>query len=358
MRSRSWWPAPPATYYVNVWAYDGNPALAARLHVLYQPRPKPDLRLSTKAVDMATALPGEVLGYTISLINSGELVDIHARVTDAIPAHTEYIPDSLQPFWLCTYADGLVTCEVWMSPTGSETISFRVRVSPALSEETIITNTAIIDDGAGTVLEKSASTTIIYPANIWSGPISADTVWRAAQSPYYVAGDLTIEEGVTLTIEPGVEVRFFPWDALASGVDPEKVELIVEGTLVADGEPEGLITFTSATSRPAGGDWYGIRFSDSSTDWGSSGCILDHTVIRYASVGISIDAASPMISHNAIYEIKGDDGLGGEFISAGEDAYGIRCLKTTRLRPLPAIPSLVSMAAMAAVVGVTLTART
>ncbi len=40
-----------------------------------------------------------------------------------------------------------------------------------------------------------------------SGVISEDTVWTQANSPYEVVGNVTVSSGVTLTIEPGVEVH-------------------------------------------------------------------------------------------------------------------------------------------------------
>jgi len=116
------------------------------------------------------------------------------------------------------------------------------------------------------------------------GIITEDTTWTASGSPYLVSGDLSVGSGVTLTIEPGTEVRFATTDALSGG-DPDKVELIVAGTLVADG-----VTFTSNADTPAAGDWYGIRFLDSSTDWdGSGGSIIINSTIEYGTVGISID---------------------------------------------------------------------
>ena len=41
-----------------------------------------------------------------------------------------------------------------------------------------------------------------------SGHISADTIWIAANSPYVVSADVTIDSGITLTVEPGVVVKF------------------------------------------------------------------------------------------------------------------------------------------------------
>ena len=40
------------------------------------------------------------------------------------------------------------------------------------------------------------------------GHISQDTTWTLADSPYVVTKDLIVDPGVTLTISPGVEVRF------------------------------------------------------------------------------------------------------------------------------------------------------
>ena len=40
------------------------------------------------------------------------------------------------------------------------------------------------------------------------GYIDSDTTWTKAKSPYYMTGSVTVPEGVTLTIEPGVTVYF------------------------------------------------------------------------------------------------------------------------------------------------------
>ncbi|MBX2998122.1 MAG: Ig-like domain-containing protein [Caldilineaceae bacterium] len=79
------------------------------------------------------------------------------------------------------------------------------------------------------------------------GSITANTTWTAAGSPYIVTGNLAIEPGVTLTIDPGVEVRF------------GEVWLWVRGHLQAEGTAGQLITFTSNAATPATGDWLYIQ---------------------------------------------------------------------------------------------------
>ena len=40
------------------------------------------------------------------------------------------------------------------------------------------------------------------------GTVSENSTWTLAEAPYIVTGDLTVAEGVTLTVEPGVVVKF------------------------------------------------------------------------------------------------------------------------------------------------------
>ena len=80
-----------------------------------------------------------------------------------------------------------------------------------------------------------------------SGSISTDTTWTLANSPYFVEGNITVESGVVLTIEAGVEVRF-------NG----SFSFIVNGTLNATGTSGLPIKFTSNQTLPSSGDWQGI----------------------------------------------------------------------------------------------------
>ena len=63
-------------------------------------------------------------------------------------------------------------------------------------------------------------------AKQWSGTINEDTVWTVAESPHEILGNLTIEAGVVLFIEPGASVIsysgikiYLRGDLLASSVD-------------------------------------------------------------------------------------------------------------------------------------------
>ena len=95
----------------------------------------------------------------------------------------------------------------------------------------------------GQVLTATASTNVC-------GPITSNTVWNSAGSPYTVTCDVEVTNGVQLTIQPGTTVEF---DATTS--------LIVNGTLVADS-----CSFTSSSGSPTEGDWGHILFTTSSED--------------------------------------------------------------------------------------------
>ena len=117
--------------------------------------------------------------------------------------------------------------------------------------------------------------------------ITTDTVWSAGGSPYLVYGQIGVAPGVTLTIEPGVVVKF------ATREYGGEAALWVRGQLRAVGTAEAPIYFTSLNDRsvggrtgsgnPAGGDWGGI---DLSPPLGDPASVLEHCVVRYAQTGV------------------------------------------------------------------------
>jgi hypothetical protein len=121
---------------------------------------------------------------------------------------------------------------------------------------------------------------------IVGGPITEDTTWSADQSPYIVQESVVVRNDATLTIEPGVEVRFDQGMELQVGCD----DLQEHGTLVAIGEsPDQLILFTSNLDPQDPNDWNGIEFVtyayDAVYDENGAydhGCTLQAVVIEYA----------------------------------------------------------------------------
>ncbi|HEU0008709.1 MAG TPA: hypothetical protein VFT34_02725 [Verrucomicrobiae bacterium] len=88
------------------------------------------------------------------------------------------------------------------------------------------------------------------PTNGLSGVIGENTTWRTTNSPILVAGDIIVNFGVTLTIEPGVHVLF-----------NSNLSLIINGRLIAEGDPTHRILFSRSSGNA--GRWGGIEINDS-----------------------------------------------------------------------------------------------
>jgi hypothetical protein len=97
---------------------------------------------------------------------------------------------------------------------------------------------------------------------------SVDTSWTAAGSPYVLNGNVTVAAGATLTVEPGVVVKF----------NGTTRSLIVNGALSAVGTPSNRIVFTSYQDDSAGGDTNG----DGSATTGAAGQWLHIHALRHA----------------------------------------------------------------------------
>jgi len=140
-----------------------------------------------------------------------------------------------------------------------------------------------------------------------SGEMKASGAWENTDIVYVLTGAVTVRNTATLSIAPGVTVKF-----------AENTYIDVHGTLRSIGSAEQKVVLTSfkddvhggdtngdeSSSAPAPGDWTMLRFYDDSND---ANCIIDHTVIRYAGRhggnrygAIHILSASPTISNNTI----------------------------------------------------------
>jgi len=151
------------------------------------------------------------------------------------------------------------------------------------------------------------------------GIIDEDTVWTTVDSPIVVIEDVTVIEGVTLTVEPSVEVKF----------EPDKT-LIIDGTLVARGTSNDKIIFTSNTGTEPG-SWGYISSTDTSTDATfdpdgnyTGGCILQYATIQYGGSGssaVTINNCSPFLDNSTIEENTGT----GISVSAGSTLLISNC---------------------------------
>lgn len=169
------------------------------------------------------------------------------------------------------------------------------------------------------------------------GRIKKDEVWSGT---VYVTGDVVVEEGITLTIEPGTRVLFANdrndtpattdtdrmFDDTFMHFDPLRTleyykyhnGLTILGSLRAIGESEHPIIFTSASPAPKYGDWLGIPFGTESKgrmehciiEWGKGGVFpqtddlrVTHSVFRHLLYGaLHAHDCSPLYEYNIIHD--------------------------------------------------------
>jgi len=108
--------------------------------------------------------------------------------------------------------------------------------------------------------------------------------WTPLGSPYIVVGNVTITTGHTLTIWPGVQVKFEGY-----------YSIFVEGNLNATGTDTNKINITSNKAAPAPGDWEKIQINNSGY------AEIKHTNISYGSFGLwFLESSNNNVSANNI----------------------------------------------------------
>lgn len=124
------------------------------------------------------------------------------------------------------------------------------------------------------------------------GFISSNTTWTVSKSPYVTLGNIIVKEGVTLTVEPGVKIKFGPGHSLT-----------INGALIARGTPKKGIKFTTKQEEKPGA-WGGILFEElaenaqfDNIDNYISGSILQYCTIEFAQTAIKANSTSPFISY-------------------------------------------------------------
>ena len=153
-------------------------------------------------------------------------------------------------------------------------------------------------DDAGTPTPAPSATPDSASCQVW-GFIDTALTWSADKcNPYLVTGSIIIEQGASLTIQPGTRVEFAADKAIT-----------VNGELIAPGTESSPVIFT-ANSGNSAGIWSFIHFAPDSVDAvydgnGNylSGSILQHAAIQYAGdeingyAALRVESAAPYLDH-------------------------------------------------------------
>lgn len=133
----------------------------------------------------------------------------------------------------------------------------------------------------------SDSTGTTFYASSRYGTVTQDTTWSGT---VLLNGDLTIPQGVTLTVQPGTTVKSRSRGSVRDDSDGtlQAVDIIVAGTVNVLGDPSNPVLFTSTSFAPADGEWGRIIFQDVSDD----NSVVQNTTVRGAR-GVRCLNASP-----------------------------------------------------------------
>jgi parallel beta-helix repeat protein len=102
--------------------------------------------------------------------------------------------------------------------------------------------------------------------------ITSSTTWKPSGSPFYIKTNVIVRDGVTLTIDPGVEVKFNGKFYLECGAT---------GRILALGTVDNPINFTSNSDTPTSSDWMHLGTG--------SGGKLENCLIMHATVAVKVN---------------------------------------------------------------------
>lgn len=152
-----------------------------------------------------------------------------------------------------------------------------------------------------------------------SGELTESEVWAGK---VLIAGDVIVPEGKTLTIRSDSVVGF--------DSETGTHQLIVRGSLYAEGKPDRMIIFGllgSEKKPPKTGDWIGIRFEETSLNSRLSYCRIQDADTALSSQSDGVQIESCLLNDNKL-AILCDDGsptISGNEIN--KNGTAIKCLK-------------------------------
>lgn len=128
--------------------------------------------------------------------------------------------------------------------------------------------------------------------------IAENTAWTTDRT---LSGNVLVLPEATLTVTPGVTIQ------CAAGV-----QILVKGTLVAQGSEQAPVRFVSAAPKPAAGDWAGLVIAPVSPQEKPSqlsGCRVEHAV---RGVQFTANAAAPHRMEHCVVQQHREFGIYGE----------------------------------------------
>ncbi len=148
--------------------------------------------------------------------------------------------------------------------------------------------------------------------------IASDTTWDGAFT-YYILNNITVNNGVRLTIMPGAIIKFY------SGTS-----LTIHGSIYAVGNSDECITFTANTNSPSPGYWGSIYFDDPDTNCQMTFCDIEYggdsqpmVKLYQAASYVSFNECNFRYSGNMGLDTDGATNLASLYNCSFSNCYGI-----------------------------------
>ena len=178
---------------------------------------------STVTADVAEVLVAQPFNYQFELRNTGRVTATRAELRNTLPPQVSYLPDTLTcSAGDCTVAGNRVTWRGMVAPGEGVTLAYSATVGIDVPDQTVVTNTAQIDDGYGGITEIVATvrarqaelagsyvefdppivhpgdmvTYTLYLRNSGGGDVGVDAYHQLPVGVTYVAGSLWCGAGV------------------------------------------------------------------------------------------------------------------------------------------------------------------
>jgi uncharacterized repeat protein (TIGR01451 family) len=230
-----------------------------------------DLVLTVSDGTPSTA-KGATITYKLTYANRGVDSATGVILTATVPANTTFDPTASASGWQRVGTSSTYRLSIPELKPGQEvSVPFVVKVSTTVPVGTVLPFSASIVDDSSHGPDKVPADNAVADENlVTSGPttvcgnITSDTLWKALDGPFIITCEVVVPAGVTLTLEPGVVVKF-----------NSLLGIQVLGSLISQGTESRGVLFTSNRSRLRRGDWDGIGIGNGGT------AVLDWTTVEY-----------------------------------------------------------------------------
>ena len=210
--------------------------------------------------------------------------------------------------------------------------------TPAISDCTITGNSSYpirmhprgIEQITGSMtISGNSPDAIEVPAGSVDGLGDTTAAWYHPGVPYIITGNLTVNNAITLTLNPGIIFKLNPSRTVT-----------INGTLVANGSPSSHITFTSNQGSPAPGDWRYLNFNGADSGCSMTYCDISYGgystngMLRMYNSGTNVSVSNLTLSDSLTYGIQCASSSSPTIANCtiqDNTSYGIYCDDSTSL---------------------------